>query len=277
MSKITNDDAPKRGEQLTSTELNQVFTDVNDAFPLDGDNFRSGSLDQPQFALNSGHGKSGIILVAAASNESTTPVTVDANTGSSPTFDPPEVLQTFDVIQPVQNTEIIRVYWQFDFENTVTNAIPVRDTDNNGLIWAVWLEYKTGSDPSDPWLPVPNQYDFEAPIDGTIGTPTAWGCPTEFAYGCTVYNHAYVYAHSGATEVDTPPHRTGYGCWWYEPDSTWTAYGLRLMCRGLMDQIYVTAVGFTQGNAFQLLTISSGTQQTTINNNYLAYMVMRKQ
>lgn len=277
MSRITNSNIPKRGEQLTSTDLNQVFTDVNNAFPLDGQNFRSESLDQPQFSLNSSHGKSGIILVAAGSNESTTPVTVDANTGVYPSFDLPEILQTYSVVQPVQNDQMIRVYWQFDFENTVSDVSPVDDPDNNGLIWAVWLEYKTGPLPADPWQAVPNQHDFAVPIDGTIGSPTAWGCTTAFAYGCTVYNHAFVHAHSSTTEVDTPPHRTGYGCWWYTPDSTWTAYGFRLMCRGLMDQRYVSAAGFIQGNAFQLLTISSGTQQTTINNNYLAYMVMRKQ
>lgn len=276
MSRITNSDFPKRGEKLTSTELNQVFTEVNDAFPLDGENFRSEGLDQPQFALNSGHGKSGIILVAAGSNESTTSVTVDCNAGTYPTFDAPEILQTYSVIQPVQNDEMIRVYWQFDFDNTVTDTVPVRDTDNNGLVWAVWLEYKTGSAPSAPWQPVSNQHDFEAPVDGTIGSPTVFGCNTQFAFGCTVYNHAFVFAQGGSTQVDTPPHRTAYGCWWYSPDSTWTAYGFRLMCRGLMDQYHVSTGPFPTGNAFQLLTISS-TQQTTINNNYLAYMVMRKQ
>ena len=274
MSKITNNDPPQRGENLTSTKLNQSFTEVNAAFPLDGDNFRSESLDQPQFTLNSGHGKSGVILVAAGSNESTTPVTITANSSSSSPFDLPGTLQTYNVIQPVQVDEMIRVYWQFDFQNTVTSAVPVTDTDNNGLVWAVWLEYKTGSAPSASWQAVPNQFDFAAPIDGTIGSPTAYGCPTSQAYGCTVYNHAYVLA---STTVLTPPQRTAYGCWWYAPSSTFTAYGFRLQCRGLMDQRYITASGFIQGNAFQLLTISSGTQQTTINKNYLAYMVMREE
>ena len=101
MSRITNDNPPKRGEKLTSTDLNQMFTEVNDAFTLDGQNVRNEGLDQPVFDLNNGHGKSGIILVAAASNEETTPVTVDANTASSPPFDAADTIQEFTVVQVV--------------------------------------------------------------------------------------------------------------------------------------------------------------------------------
>ena len=145
MSRITNDNPPKRGEKLTSTDLNQMFTEVNDAFTLDGQNVRNEGLDQPVFDLNNGHGKSGIILVAAASNEETTPVTVDANTASSPPFDAADTIQEFTVVQVVKSDEIIRVYWQFDVENTVTDNAPVDSTTNNGCVWAAWLEYKLSS------------------------------------------------------------------------------------------------------------------------------------
>jgi translation elongation factor P/translation initiation factor 5A len=46
MSRITNSNPPKRGEQLTSTELNQVFTEANAAFPMDGDNVRNEGIEQ---------------------------------------------------------------------------------------------------------------------------------------------------------------------------------------------------------------------------------------
>jgi len=276
MSRITNSNPPSRGDKLTTTDLNQMFTEANSAFVLDGDNVRNEGLDQPVFNLNASHGKSGIILVGAASNEVTTPVTVNANTASSPTFDAAVTVHQWTVVQPVAVDEIIRVYWQFDFTNTVSNNAPVNSTTNNGCVWAVWLEYQLES--SGAWLPVANQNDFDVPIDGSSpGSPSVWGNPTQYAYGCTIYNHAFVREHSSSTTIDTPPHRTAYGCWWYKPSSGITIYGLRLQCRGLLSQRHVTTAGFVQGNAWALKTVSSGTQQTTINKSYVAYLVMREQ
>ena len=276
MSRITNSNPPDRGEKLISTDLNQMFTDVNDAFELDGENVRNEGLDQPVFTLNNSHGKSGIILVSASSNEVTTPVTIDANTASSPPFDAAVTVHEWTVVQPVNDDEIIRIYWQFDFENTVSTNAPVNSTTNNGCVWAVWLEYKLSS--SGAWETVANQNDFDVPIDGSSpGSPTVWGNPTQYTYGCTIYNHAFVHEHSSSTRVDEPPHRTAYGCWWYKPSSDFTIYGLRLQCRGLLSQRYVTTSGFVQGNAWALKTVSSGTQQTTINKSYVAYLVMREQ
>ena len=275
MSKITNTNPPQRGEKLTTTDMNQVFTEANGAFPLDGDNVRNEGLDQPVFSLNSGHGKSAIILVGAGSNQATTPVTVNANTAASPAFDPAVTIQTWAVVQPVTTEDMIRVYWQFDYQNTANSVAPVNIDTNNGCVWAVWLEYQLSS--GGAWTAVENQYDFDAPIDGTIGSPTAYGAPTKFCYGCTIYSHALVYNNGGVLRVDSIPHRTGYGQWWLAPSSNITIYGLRLQCRGLLDQRYITAVGFTQGNAWHLKTVSSGVQQTTINKSYVSYMVMREQ
>lgn len=276
MSRITNSNPPTRGDQLTSTDINQMFTDVNNAFPLDGENVRNEGLDQPAFSLNGSHGKSGIILVGAASNEETTPVTVSANTASAPPFDPAVTVQQWTVVQPVVAGNIIRVYWQFDFENTVSNNDPVNSTTNNGCVWAVWLEYQLSF--GGAWTPVANQQDFDVAIDGaSVGSPTVWGNPTTVCYGCTIYNHAFVHKFSGTTQIDTPPHRTAYGCWWYAPPSDITIYGLRLQCRGLLSQRYVTTAGFVQGNAWALKTVSTGTQDTTINKSYVAYLVMREQ
>ena len=115
MSRITNADPIKRGSSYTSTQLNQQFTEVNAAFPMDGDNVRNEGIDQPSFDLNNSHGKSGIILVAAASDNNTTPVTASANTATGSPFDAPVTIQTWTVVQPVTTTDLIRVYWQFDY------------------------------------------------------------------------------------------------------------------------------------------------------------------
>ena len=65
MSIIKNANPPKRGEKLTSTELNQVFTEVNTAFPMDGDNVRNEGIELPAFTLNSVSGQAGVILICA--------------------------------------------------------------------------------------------------------------------------------------------------------------------------------------------------------------------
>ena len=79
MSRITNENPPKRGEQLTSTELNQVFTEANDAFPLDGDNVRNEGIEQPSFNLSGSSGKSSIILIAADDDDNSGSTTVTSN------------------------------------------------------------------------------------------------------------------------------------------------------------------------------------------------------
>jgi len=268
MSKITNTNPPQRGQELTTTDLNQVFTEANGAFPLDGDNVRNEGLDQPVFSLNSGHGKSGIILVNAASNESTTPVTVNANTATGTPFDAATTVQTWTVVQPITTADLIRVYWQFDYQNTVTSAGPVNIATNNGCVWALWLEYQLSF--GGAWQPVENQNDFDNFLDTSV-----YGSPTSFTYGCTIYSHALVYNNGGSLVVDTYPHRTGYGCWWLAPSSNITIYGLRLQCRGLLNQRFVTPNNLK--NSWHLQTVSSGTQQSTINKSYIAYMVMREQ
>jgi|TARA_B100000085_G_scaffold284087_1_gene316236 hypothetical protein len=273
MSRITNADPIKRGSSYTSTQLNQQFTEVNAAFPMDGDNVRNEGIDQPVFDLNNGHGKSGIILVAADSNDNTTPVTASANTATTSPFDSPVTIQTWTLLQPVTTTDLIRVYWQFDYETVVNDLAPVNVQDNNGCVWAIWLEYQSSFGGS--WEAVPNQGDFEQGIAGSPGSITSYGTHTSQGYGCTIVPHALVY-HDSSTRVRTPNPSTGYGDWIYAPDSNIVIYGLRLRIRGLLDQKYDSVTGVAQ-NSWRLLTTSSGVQTNTVSRSYMAYLVMREQ
>jgi hypothetical protein len=277
MSRITNADPIKRGSSYTSTQLNQQFTEVNAAFPMDGDNVRNEGIDQPSFDLNNSHGKSGIILVAAASDNNTTSVTASANTATGSPFDAPVTIQTWTVVQPVTTTDLIRVYWQFDYQTVVNNSAPVSLQDKNSCVWAVWLEYQSSFGGS--WEAVPNQGDFDQGIAGSPGSLTSYGTHTSQGYGCTIVPHALVLYDTVTSNTkvytNTVP-ATGYGDWIYAPDSNITIYGLRLRMRGLLDQKYDSVLGPPQ-NSWRLLTTSSGVQTNTVSRSYMAYLVMREQ
>ncbi len=273
MSRITNADPIKRGSSYTSTQLNQQFTEVNAAFPMDGDNVRNEGIDQPVFDLNNSHGKSGIILVAAASDNNTTPVTVTANTSAVSSPDAADVIQTWNVLQPITTTDLIRVYWQFDYTTTANDDSPVNSNDKNGCVWAVWLEYK---DSGGSWHTVPNQGDFASQVSGST-----FGSYTSQSYACTLVPHTVVLYDSLYTPannprvLDTYP-STGYGDWIYSPPSNLTIYGLRLMGRGLLSQAYDSLVGPSQ-NTWILLRNINFPQINIISRSHIAYLVMRKQ
>lgn len=273
MSRIKNADPIKRGSSLSSTQINQQFTEVNAAFPMDGDNVRNEGIDQPVWDLNNGHGKSGIILVAADSDNNTTPVTVTANTAAVTSPDPADVIQTWTVVQPVTTADVIRVYWQFDYKTTADSSITTGTNPKNGMVWAVWLEYK---DSGGSWNPVPNQGDFASQVSGIT-----FGSYTSQTYGCTLVSHAVVlydplYAPADNPRVlDTYP-QTGYGDWIYSPPSNLTIYGLRLMSRGLLSQGYDSLVGPSQ-NTWILDRNTGFPQINIISRSYMAYLVMRKQ
>lgn len=261
MSRITNDNPPKRGEQLTSTELNQVFTEVNDAFPLDGDNVRNEGIEQPSFNLSSTSGKSGIILIAADDDDDSSNNTIVANTSTITPTDPITVHE-WSFLQTFNTGKILRVYWQFENQITGTNANPLA-ASINATAWAVWLEWQLSS--GGAWDAVPNQGDFDRV---TVGEPTSQ------TYGCTIVNHVYVHKHSGSTRYDFPPDRTGYGCWWYKADQNYTIYGLRLRCRGLIQNDFDSSVGNTW-----LLVGGSGfdtNHEITIGPSNIAYMIMEE-
>ncbi len=278
MSRITNADPIKRGSALSSTQLNQQFTEANAAFPMDGDNVRNEGLDQPAFDLNNATGKSGIILVAAAKDSQTTPVTATANAALDPA-DAPFTIQTWTVVQPVTTSDVIRVYWQFDYQTVANDSAPVNTPENNGCVWAVWLEYQDSFGSS--WQAVPNQGDFEQGISGSPGSLTAWGTYTSQGYACTIVPHTVVlydalYLPANNPRVLATHASTGYGDWIYSPPSNITIYGLRLRIRGLLDQKYDAVIG-DPSNAWKLLLTSSGVQTNTVSRSDMSYLVMRKQ
>lgn len=270
MSRITNSNPPKRGEQLTSTELNQVFTEANAAFPLDGDNVRNEGIEQPSFNLSGTTGKSGVILIAAADDDETSSTIVPANTKTNIPYDPATTVHTWNFVQVFNSGKIIRVYWQF--ENTVagSGATPIT-ADTNGTGWAVWLEWQLSSGGS--FVPVPNQSDFE---DIQVSAATH-GAATYNTYGSTLVNHVYIRNNSGSPNYDFPPARTGYGCWWYKADQNYTIYGLRLQCRGLIQNFYNSSpVNGTATNAWELVDSPAATHQITIGDSNIAYLLMEE-
>jgi hypothetical protein len=265
MSRITNADPIKRGSALSSTQLNQQFTEANAAFPMDGDNVRNEGLDQPAFDLNNATGKSGVILVAAAKDSQSTPVTVSANTLAAPSSDPAVNIQEWLFLQPVTNADVIRVYWQFDYQTTANDDVPVNDVDKNGCVWAIWLEYK---DSGGSWAPVPNQGDMSIPNNAR----------TLLTYGCTIVPHTVVLydTSASATRVLATHPSTGYGDWIYSPPSTLNIHGLRLQIRGLLSPGYQN-LSAADTNCWVLERNTGAAQQNTVSRSDMSYLVMRKQ
>jgi len=139
MSRIKNADPIKRGSSLSSTQINQQFTEVNAAFPMDGDNVRNEGIDQPVFDLNNSHGKSGIILRSSGSNNVTTPEIVHANTATTPPYDFATPINTFTILNQYSTNNIIRVYWQFDHNTLSTSYSTPFATFPNATCWVVWV------------------------------------------------------------------------------------------------------------------------------------------
>lgn len=273
MSRINNTNPPGRGKELTSTALNQVFTEVNDAFPMDADNVRNEGLDQPAFDLDTNDGKSGIILVAADEDQNTSSVIVHANEKAISPYDPPTIVHTWSLLQTYATDQIMRVYWQFENETYSSSytAVPITP-DTNATGWAVWLEWQLSS--GGAWTPVPNQSDFE----DILVSPATHGASTLDTYGCTIVNHVFIHSHGGTTRYDEYPSRTGYGSWIYKADQDYVIFGLRLMCRGLIQNFYNnTPVNPPKSNAWELVDAASSTHQITIDASHIAYMIMEEQ
>lgn len=273
MSRITNNNPPYRGKELTSSSLNEVFTEVNDAFPMDGDNVRNEGIDQPAFDLSTSDGKSTIILIESDEDQNDTPVIVLANDKVAPPYDPPVAVHTWPFLQTFQTDKIMRVYWQFENE-TYSSSLPSVPivSSTNATAWAVWLEWQLSF--GGAWTPVPNQSDFE----DILVSPTTHGASTLDTYGCTIVNHVFIHAHGGTTRYDEYPPRTGYGSWIYKADQDYVIFGLRLMCRGLIQNFFnSTPVNPPASNAWELVDAAPLTHQITINTSHIAYMIMEEQ
>ena len=270
MSRITNDNPPRRGELLTSTDLNQVFTEVNDAFPMDGDNVRNEGIDMPVFDLNNVSGINDIVLLDADDDKDTSSTVVQANTAASTPFDAPTAVHTWSKLIIFNTNKILRVYWQF--ENEVVGAVDPPVTSNvNATAWAIWLEWQLSS--GGAWAPVPNQSDFDDHL--TNASLYNYGASSTDTYATTFVNHVYVHRSGGTTEYDFPPDRTGYGCWWYQADRDYTIYGLRLMCKGLVQNFYnASPITSPATNAWEIQPATAATHQITIDTSNIAFLLM---
>tara|TARA_R100001086_G_scaffold242590_1_gene170421 strand:+ start:2504 stop:3343 length:840 start_codon:yes stop_codon:yes gene_type:complete len=277
MSRIKNADPIKRGSSLSSTQINQQFTEVNAAFPMDGDNVRNEGIDQPVFDLNNSHGKSGIILRSSGSNNVTTPEIVHANTATTPPYDFATPINTFTILNQYSTNNIIRVYWQFDHNTLSTSYSTPFATFPNATCWVVWLEWDITGGGS--YTQVPHQSSFEE----IQVSPATHGAATYKTYASTFIPHITVVSDGSGGVTTIPPlgvayHRSSYGCWFYKADQDYSIYGLRLMARGLVRNFYnATPATGSATNAWELVDSAAATHQITINNSNLSYLIMRDQ
>jgi len=270
MSIIKADTLPKRGAELTSNDLNEVFTDINDGFPLDGDNARNEAIATPQLDTNANHGKSGIILrYADHYGESHGAGTiVRANEQATHPFDNPQLIQDETVIIPMDDGDILRVYFQIEAEPDGTGS-PLSITANDWF-WVFWLEWKLSS--GGAWETVDNQTDY----DDILISPATYGGFTEDSSGAIFVSHATIHLHSGSTRVDQSPRRGHCGNYFLlENTGGRTIYGLRIMGKGLMRGGYVSGGVSQDGNAAFITSSPASTHQCTVYASDISYVVMR--
>jgi len=266
----------KRGDKLTSTALNAEFTAVNTAFTMDADNFRTEAIDQPAFNTNPNHGKSGIILKDANTYSSINSgtVTVNANTNAE-TVAPQaatEVGAQAVVITANQN-DILRVYWQYDFNTTGNAATAPYSNSKLGWCWAMWLEWKTSSGGS--YTPVTGQGDLDNAI--TVSSATRYGELTSSMKATSLDYHAINYTLAGVGDnCNFPGRRMGYGQYYFKFTGDTTLYGLRLMVRGLYEPVYATS---SNGIKSLQAALSGGSNIHTmvIYNADLSFLLMRNE
>ena len=274
MSLINNTNPPGRGKLLTSADMNLVFTEINNGFPMDAENVRDEGLDQPVFktASPANGGKSGLILVAADDDTTTSSTVVTANTSATSPYLAPSTTQTFATGGVVfSQNNIIRVYWQFNQTTSTTSVSTPITADTNATAWAVWLEWQLAS--GGAWVPVPFQSDFE---DIQV-SPQTHGASTLQTYASTLINHVYIVDLSGTPSYLEEPERSSYGCWWFKADANYVIHGLRLRARGLVQNFYnSTPVSGPAVNAWELVD-SSNNYNLTVSRSNISYLIMREQ
>lgn len=270
---IIENNGIKRGDLLTSTAINAEFAAVNSAFPMDGDNVRSEGLDQPVFDTNPNSGQSGIILKKAETftlRSAQLTITSNTNADSAVPIAATEV-GAQSVVITAQPTDVLRVYWQYDFDTEGNFSAPYSSgtpSSPRNWVWAFWLEWKTQI--GNPFTPVPGQGGLETPI--TVSSATKYGDLTSNLRACSLDTHAINYRDGGTSEniVCFPGQRAGYGQWFYEFPSLTTVIEMRLVCRGLYGPVYATT-----SNALKTLQ-GTNAHKIHIYKTELSYMLMRK-
>lgn len=263
----------KRGDKLTSAELNQQFTDVNSGFPMNGDNVRNEGVDY--MAVDTGSsgtstGKNGLVLVDAnnyvlqAASSST--IVREYSTAGSAT----QIGEKTGLSISAVAGDILRVYWQAQVTTTAGSGLPVGAGTFSTACWAHWLEWDVGSG----YVPVTGQSD----MNQTIATGTT-GAPMDQTVATALVNASIYHDSGGSPAIINPGARCSYGSYYYKFTGSQTITKLRIQCRGLFLPRYNpvaggTAAEFEDRNCLQLMT-ASGAQQIEFNQLDLAFMLMR--
>ncbi len=263
MSIISNTQI-QRGDKITSTDLNQQFTDVNSAFPLSEINFAQESVDLPQFLTSNTNGKSDIVLIDMNKYSSASSVTIQDDTTSIPGFLSKTVLMSQAVAYSVASNDLIRCYWHLQVEPAGDSSAPIDNVNlnDNGLCWVAWLEWDIGAG----YVPVPNQVDMVQ----LVGANPDYGANVEDMNACTLIQHTLVHAHSGAYTNTYSQAFSVYGDWFYKADAPVTILGLRLVARGMFKPLWTSA----NKNAVRIVA-SSGNHSCDVDAMELGYIQMR--
>jgi hypothetical protein len=157
MSRITNDRI-KPGDPLTAASLNDKFAAVTAATTtsLNGENVRNEAIDIGNVV---GAGTTPDLIIKHVSQDNTAvSATYPANTVEATIL----TSAAFPT-QTLENTDIIRVYWQVEVTNRTfvmlaDGTAGANDDLLGGLFWCVWLQwYNVGS---AAWEAVPGQDDY---------------------------------------------------------------------------------------------------------------------
>ena len=263
----------KRGDKLTSAELNQQFTDVNSGFPMNGDNVRNEGVDY--MAVDTGSsgtstGKNGLVLVDAGSHvlqaASSSTIVREYSTAGGAT----QIGEKTGLSISAVAGDILRVYWQAQVTTTAGSGLPVGAGTFSTACWAHWLEWDVGSG----YVPVTGQSD----MDQTIATATT-GAPMDQTVATALVNASIYHDSGGSPAIINPGARCSYGSYYYKFTGSQTITKLRIQCRGLFLPRYNPVAGgtsaeFEDRNCLQLMT-ASGAQQIEFNQLDLAFMLMR--
>lgn len=247
----------KRGDKLTSSDLNQQFTDVNTAFPMEGINLDDESVDLPHLNTNNSSGKSNIILKEMDQYSNTATITVNSNTVTVPPFPVSTVIHQETVLYSVAVGDLLRVYWQTQLETFV----PTGGSTMNGLCWVFILEWQLSS--GGAWTQVPNQGDMIT--QNTIN----YGGHYDEMYGCSLESHQNISEFIGSPNFRVLPKHNNYGQWFYEADQTYTIYGIRIVARGLYNPYY-----YGSKNGLKIYADAAGAYMKTYTSR-IGYIQMR--
>lgn len=225
----------KRGDKLTSSQLNGEFTAVNSAFPMNKNNLANESLDLPVFDTNNTSGKSGIILkqMDMYTNGTSTVVNANTSTASPPTYFG-TIVHTESVLYTCEQNDMLRVYWNLSVE-TYGNNFNFSSYDN--LTWVFVLEWQLSS--GGAWTEVPNQGDMLSSLPSSY-----YGNTVLNMYGCSLESHVNKYYDppTSTSGYLLSPKHNNYGQWYYKVPSSQTIYGLRIKCLGLYCPIWNSTI-----------------------------------